>query len=229
MNDIKRENEYLVDDISQKLIKLQNLSEDITQYEEEIKRSQEEMEKFKQQIDEQTQINGVLSAKLDKRKLLIPQIKNVFKSLSEIEKTNSAGATEDIEFELIKQKELRDQIEKIKRSMNDTTIRSKSLIKKNQMKASELEAKIKRNSSSTNLLTLEQNEKQKVGPSMIIHKTQDSQADEVRLLHTSMEDSLRANSTLRAQLNNLKSDLNAVREENAALKELMRNVMNSQK
>ena len=69
MSDMKRENEYLVDDVSSKLEQLQNLSEDMTQYEAEIERTKQENIKFNAQIEVQKNLNEDLRAKLNKRKL----------------------------------------------------------------------------------------------------------------------------------------------------------------
>lgn len=227
MNDTKHESENLMDEISNKLEKLGNLSEDITQFEEEIKRANENIEKHKKNIDEQQQINEKLKTKLEKRLALIPEIKSIVQSIEKV-KSLEIFDKEKEESEKKKQQDLQNQIEQVRKQTNDMLIRSKSLIKKNQMKVTELEQKIKKTSSNSNLLIVPKSSKP-LGPSMIIHKTQDSTADELRLLRTSMEEALKTNSILKAQIKNMESDLAACREENAALKALTKNVLDKNK
>ena len=227
MSDMKRENEYLVDDVSSKLEQLQNLSEDMTQYEAEIERTKQENIKFNAQIEVQKNLNEDLRAKLNKRKQTIPKLKDIARKI-EIFKNENIEDDENEGNEVEKQNEIRKQIEELQKKITDNTIYAKSIIKKNQMKEAELKAKIKKTKSSSNFFE-PKSPKKAAGPSMIIHRTQDSQADEVRLLHTSMEEALRTNATVKAQLSNLSHDLDAVREENTALKALMRNVIADKK
>lgn len=227
MNDTKHANENLMDDINNKLDKLSNLSEDVTQFEDEIKRSEDNIEKYKNNIEEQQKINDNLKEKLQKRFDLIPEIKNLAQSIEEAKKMED-DIKETEEAEKKKQQELQKQIDQIQKQTNEMIIRSKSLIKKNQMKVTELEMKIKKTSSASNLLLTPKSSKP-LGPSMIIHKTQDSAADELRLLRTSMEEALRTNSIVKAQLKNIEQDLAACREENAALKALTKNVLDKNK
>ena len=77
MNDTKHASENLMDEISNKLEKLGNLSEDVTQFEEEIKRANGKIEKHKKNIEEQQQINNKLKEKLQKRRAIIPEIKKI--------------------------------------------------------------------------------------------------------------------------------------------------------
>jgi hypothetical protein len=67
--------------------------------------------------------------------------------------------------------------------------------------------------------------KSKASPSMIIHRTQDADADHVRTLRSAMEDALKQNATLKAEVINIRQDLAAMHEENAALKEIMRSLI----
>lgn len=227
MNDTKHESENLMDEISNKLEKLGNLSEDITQFEEEIKRAGENIEKHQKKIDEQKQINDNLKIKLQKRRDLIPEIKSIVESIEKI-KVLEVADKETEEIEKKKQQDLQNQIDLVRKQANDMLIRSKSLLKKSQMKVTELEQKIKKSSSNNNLVLSPKSSKP-IGPSMIIHKTQDSAADELRLLRASMEEALRTNSMLKAQIKNIEQDLAACREENAALKALTKNVLDKNK
>lgn len=227
MNDTKHESENLMDEISSKLEKLGNLSEDVTQFEEEIKRAGENIEKHQKKIDEQKQINDNLKIKLQKRRDLIPEIKSIVESIEKI-KVLEVADKETEEIEKKKQQDLQNQIDLVRKQANDMLIRSKSLLKKSQMKVTELEQKIKKSSSNNNLVLSPKSSKP-IGPSMIIHKTQDSAADELRLLRASMEEALRTNSMLKAQIKNIEQDLAACREENAALKALTKNVLDKNK
>jgi hypothetical protein len=101
------------------------------------------------------------------------------------------------------------------------------------MKAIELEAKIRRASSAIAAAAEPapappppaKEVKPKVGPSLIIHRTQDADADEVRMLRSAMEEAIKQNSLMRAQIANIEQDLVAMREENVALKALTRTIM----
>ena len=99
----------------------------------------------------------------------------------------------------------------------------------------ELEAKLKRievlrYSEQNELKPVKQPEPvHKVGPSMIVHRTQDANADEVRMLRIEMEEAIKENAALRSQLINIEQDIGAMHEENIALKALMRTAMAEEK
>jgi hypothetical protein len=99
-------------------------------------------------------------------------------------------------------------------------------VKKNQMKILELEAVIRKSASAPSVQQKATQETAKrKAPSLIIHRTQDSAADEVRLLRTVMEQCISENTAVRSELKSMATDLAAMQEENRTLKVLMRNLM----
>lgn len=227
MNDIKQLSIKMADDVSRQKTYISNLSEDLIQFQEEVERSKNEIIKYNNQIEVQKNTNEKLKEKYQKRRTIIPEITFIHTEIGKL-RASQSGDKKTEELEKNRQIDLQKQIDQIIKQTNDIVSRTASVIKKNRMKESDLEKKIQRSSSNSNLVSTGKKVRPH-GKTMIVHRTQDSSADEVRLLHTSMEEALNTNTAVKAQIKNLLTDLNAVREENAALKALMRNVMGQEK
>lgn len=129
-----------------------------------------------------------------------------------------------------------EEIESIKKQIVDVDDGLAVKIKKNQRRAKELEVRIKKLSESmkANSATIKEQaeaaeNEELEGPSTIIHRTTGSVQDQIRELKTSLEEALKQNGSLKTNLKGLNQDLDAMREENFQLKELVRSVQKSSK
>jgi chromosome segregation ATPase len=132
---------------------------------------------------------------------------------------------DQIAAEKDRQAQLRAEIERVNQLLSEGDPITRQKLKKNQMKVLELEAKIKKVGSMPSRIELPEPEIKPAGPSMIIHRTQDSEADEVRALRAAMEEAIQQNAAIRAQITGLDSDLTAMHQENEALKKVLRSIM----
>lgn len=129
-----------------------------------------------------------------------------------------------------------EEIESLKKQIVDVDDGLAVKIKKNQRRAKELEVRIKKLSESmkANSATIKEQaeaaeNEELEGPSTIIHRTTGSVQDQIRELKTSLEGALKQNGSLKTNLKGLNQDLDAMREENFQLKELVRSVQKSSK
>jgi hypothetical protein len=210
------------DQLSFTLTKLQNAAETRENIAERKKSSQI----MSAEIESLTDGNRLLASKLVRYSSLETEIDSLSRSIARLE-AKLPQIQDEITAEQSKQAKILAEIEALGSvsSESDEVLRRK--IKKNQMKIVELEAVIRKTQSTSASEPPVQREepKPKVAPSMIIHRTQDSDADEVRVLRTAMEECLQQNSAVKSELLNLRQDLAAMQEENAALKELMRSLL----
>jgi len=133
--------------------------------------------------------------------------------------------------ELCKEKEqkiaeFKQSIDDFHRNKSDSKMELLNRIKKNNKKIAELEARVKKS------MVLSTSQKKECfseviptqSPSTIIHRTVDSSQDQIRVLKSAMEESIKRNTSLKVQLKGLDQDIAAMKEENTALKEIMRTI-----
>lgn len=228
LSEMKASHAKFMDQVVMSMEQLQGMTEEVTQLEEEVTSSEAQVALLKEQIAGATDNNRILNNKLSRRAYVADELAQVSRDLEAL-RAQLPGYTEQIEAEKKKQQEYEAEIETLERKIAEAGSTSRSKIKKNQMKANELEQKIKKSESASVFepLTLKpepEQEEEKAGPSMIIHRTQDAEADEVRMLRAEMEEAIKKNTALKAQLNGMVQDLAAMHEENVALKAVMRNL-----
>lgn len=218
-----------VNEVSQKLVKLENLEEDTTQFQEEAEKSKKNLEELNAQYEQLKIVSDKLHQKAQKC-TVFQKVPPIISSITEID-PKIPDILSKIREEKDRQEELIRQIDQVEHKISELQTTTQSKLKKNKRRANELEMKMRR-SSSNNSLFSEEGEKEmakKSEPSMIIHRTQDSAADDVRLLRGRLEEVLKTNSSVKAQLKNLQQDLEAMREENSMLKILTRNFLDNKK
>lgn len=228
LSEMKASHAKFMDQVVMSMEQLQGMTEEVTQLEEEVTSSEGQVALLKEQIAGATDNNRILNNKLSRRAYVADELAQVSRDLEAL-RAQLPGYTEQIEAEKKKQQEYEAEIETLERKIAEAGSTSRSKIKKNQMKANELEQKIKKSESASVFEPLvlkpePEKEEEKVGPSMIIHRTQDAEADEVRMLRAEMEEAIKKNTALKAQLNGMAQDLAAMHEENVALKAVMRNL-----
>ncbi|EAY14448.1 hypothetical protein TVAG_426410 [Trichomonas vaginalis G3] len=130
--------------------------------------------------------------------------------------------------------DMENEIPSLKKQIDDTEDGLAVKIKKNQRRAKEIEARLKK--LETQPITAS-NPKEKVfdeeedtaGPSTIIHRTTGTVQDQIRELKTDLEEALKLNGSLKTNMKGLSQDLDAMREENFQLKELLRSIQKDKK
>lgn len=211
------------------LYKIRNVDEDIEDFEKEIENLKRSIKEIKQEMNNEIKKTNELNVDTEECNDYNKEIDELNKKIDELNK-ELPNIDDEIRNELKRQKAIEMSLEGYENKLNELNEQERSRSKKNQMKVEELKAKIRRNSSSSNLLNDNYgNDKKEAGPSIIIHRTTDSRADELRLLRTTMEDSLKENVKIKNQISNIEQDLEAMRIENASLKTLMRELMNQNK
>lgn len=228
LGEMKASHDKFMDQVVMSMEQLQVVTEEVSQLEEEVTASEGQISALKEQVTGATDNNRLLANKLSRRAYVAEELAHVSEELESM-RSELPTYAEQIEAEQKKQEEFQAEIEILEKKIAEAGSTSRSKIKKNQMKASELEAKIKRSESASKFesVVLKPQEPEPVeeaGPSMIIHRTQDAEADEVRMLRAEMEEAITKNAALKAQLRGMAQDLAAMHEENVALKAVMRNL-----
>lgn len=213
------------------------LEEQAIHFEADCANSDRRIRELKDEIDAANDGIRLLRSKLSRSSVVDVDSETTQQVLSDA-KARLPVLSERVSAEKAKQKVFEERIANFKQRTGDTDATVRNRIKKNQMRATELEAKIKRTLSMKDVTSDTSGQVQSkpepvvekpAGPSMIIHRTHDAEADEVRMLRTAMEDAITKNASLKAQLIGIQQDLSAMHEENSALKEVMRSVMASAK
>jgi regulator of replication initiation timing len=206
---------------------MQVLNEQVTRLEDQVIDTKKSVASLKEEIQNSKDRNKLLAVKLKRYAMLADELATLNKNCEDV-RARIPGVEGQIAAEKAQQTQINSEIEKLKKKLTEGDEVTKRRLKKSQMKALELEAKIKR-SASTAAVPEPPKEvtptRPKVGPSLIIHRTQDADAEEVRALRSAMEDAIRQNAALKAQISNLQQDLTAMHEENTALKAVLRNIM----
>ena len=152
--------------------------------------------------------------------------------LEEIEATKKQLLDLDKEIEAVPQDDdLISQIPEMKKKITEIGDETTGRIKKNKRKALDLEQRIRKSSAislsiSADLNQIEEEDQVENSPSMIIHRTTGSVQDQIRELKSALEEALKKNGSLKTNIKSISQDLDAMRTENMALKEIMRSIQN---
>jgi chromosome segregation ATPase len=216
-----------LDQVALRLQTMSTLNEEVSRLEEQIDSTTKSVASLKEEIHNGQQQNQLLTHKLSRYSMLSDDLATLTESCEDL-RSKIPVIEGQIASEKAHQIQLNSEIERLRKRLAEGDEVTKRRLKKSQMKALELEAKIKKSTSTApppEPLKTTTKVQPKVGPSLIIHRTQDADADEVRRLRTAMEEAIKQNAAVKAQLTNLQQDLAAMHEENTALKALMRNIM----
>ena len=152
--------------------------------------------------------------------------------LEEIEATKKQLLDLDKEIEAVPQDDdLISQIPEMKKKITEIGDEATGRIKKNKRKALDLEQRIRKSSAislsiSADLNQIEEEDQVENSPSMIIHRTTGTVQDQIRELKSALEEALKKNGSLKTNIKSISQDLDAMRTENMALKEIMRSIQN---
>jgi chromosome segregation ATPase len=233
--EMKASRANFLDQVSLKLMEMQTMNEEVERLEEQCTAVARTVASLREELKIANERNQLLSKKLTRHTALNEELAATAKSCDDL-RPQIPDVEAQIAFEKARQAQLTADIEKEQQTLieGNPTIRQK--LKKNQMKAIELEAKIKRASTAAAAAVEPpppppppREVKPKEGPSLIIHRTQDADADEVRMLRSAMEEAIKQNSLIKTQITNLEQDLAAMHEENVALKALTRTIIGTKK
>jgi hypothetical protein len=219
-----------MDQVSTKLTKLQTMNEELGSAREILESRGRTTRNLQDEIDSIGCKNKILTNKLVRYSLVDAELESLRRDVALVQ-GNLPRYQEQIADERDKQTRLMAEIAMIGPAQNNEVIRRK--LKKNQMKIAELEAVI-RKSVSTAAAAPTRTVSEPVGPrrrapSLIIHRTQDSAADELRLLKNVMESSIRENAEVKSELASIALDLAAMEQENLTLKALLRDLLPDRK
>jgi predicted nucleic acid-binding Zn-ribbon protein len=231
LNDMQASRNSFLDQVSRRLETMQTLNEEVTRLEDQVAATTKSVAALKVEIQNGQDKNKLLALKLSRYSMLSDELATLTQSCEDL-KGRIPGIEGQIASEKAHQAQINGEIELLRKKLAEGDEVTKRRLKKSQMKALELEAKIKKSAtvvSAPEPAKETATGKPKVGPSLIIHRTQDADADEVRRLRTAMEEAIKQNAAVKAQLTNLQQDLAAMHEENTALKTLMRNIMGEAK
>jgi DNA repair exonuclease SbcCD ATPase subunit len=231
--EMKASRANFLDQVSLKLMEMQTLNEEVERLEEQCTAVTRTVASLREDVKIANERNQLLLKKLTRHTALNEELAAMVKSCDDL-RPQIPEVEAQIASERARQAQLTADIEREQQLLREgnPTIRQK--LKKNQMKAIELEAKIRRASSAAAAAAAAvepapppppKEIRPKVGPSLIIHRTQDADADEVRMLRSAMEEAIKQNALIKAQIANLEQDLVAMHEENVALKALTRTII----
>lgn len=226
LSELNKQDSILADNISMQLIKLQSFAEETSRLEEEDSELQKEFNVIEEQIrgieskisDAYKQIN---SAKFINE--ADPIIKQINKYSHEIPKYEEHIQKYQNEF-----LKADSELKALKKTLAEREEHKTATLRKNQNRKVELEARMHRASSNASILESQQikaeeeaiNEISK--PSLIIHRTADSDAEIVRKLKIRLEQAILENTKSKAKLTSLTQDLDALHDEAMVLKSLAR-------
>jgi DNA repair exonuclease SbcCD ATPase subunit len=229
LGQMKASRNSFMDQVSDKLARLQKATEMVTRYRNRCANATKAGAAVQQEITELTQKKDQLIADLARSASLRIELEQVTQSCRDIEREFPVRVSE-ISSKKVQQTNLLAQIEELSKNSIEAHEAVKRRIRKNQMKANELQAMIRRWAarpkasespvSSPPPPTAEPRRKR--GPSLIIHQTEDEDTDHLRTLRSAMEEALKQNRALKNQVRNRRQDLAAMHEENSSLKEIMR-------
>jgi regulator of replication initiation timing len=224
LSEMQSTRDDFLDQVSLKLLKMGTMKEEVTKLEDQVQATIRNIGFLRDEKESLIERNRILAIRLSRYATLNDELAAIGRSCDDIE-PQLPHIRDQIAAEKARQAQLRAEIERVNRLLSEGDPTTRQKLKKNQMKVLELEAKIKKTGSVPSVIDLLEPEIKPAGPSMIIHRTQDSEADEVRTLRTAMEEAIKQNAAIRTQITGLDSDLTAMHQENEALKKVLRSIL----